>query len=102
HITKAQDADPHDWRPAWYRGRSLLDQGQPHEAAAAFERVVVELPGELAPKLALAFALEQSEDTDRAIRLYDLISQVDPSFTSAIFGLARCLEQKGDREGAAA
>jgi serine/threonine-protein kinase PknG len=36
------------------------------------------------------------------VRYYDLVSRADPSYTSAAFGLARCLEQKGDRDGAVA
>jgi serine/threonine-protein kinase PknG len=33
--------------------------------------------------------------------MYDLVTRIDPSFISAAFGLARCLESRGDRKGAA-
>jgi serine/threonine-protein kinase PknG len=89
------------WRFAWYRGRSLLGRGQKRETVAAFSAIVDELPGELAPKAALARAHEQAGEHDRAIELYDAVSRADPAFTSAAIGLARCHEVKGDRKAAA-
>jgi serine/threonine-protein kinase PknG len=92
---------PPDWRLAWYRGRALLAQGKMQETLAAFQSIVDELPGELAPKQALGRAYEASGAVDRAISYYDAVSKADASFTSAALGLARCLEAKGDRGGAA-
>ena len=47
-----------DWRAVWYQGLRELAAGQPGPAQAAFDSVYATLPGELAPKLALAFAAE--------------------------------------------
>jgi serine/threonine-protein kinase PknG len=111
-TTTIQTAHPADWRLAWYRGRSLLAQGKTQETLAAFEAILGEMPGELAPKQAVARAYEASglvqgdpaqsaADLDRAVRYFDAVSRADPTFTSATFGLARCLERKGDKAGAA-
>jgi serine/threonine-protein kinase PknG len=86
----------------WYTGRSLIAQGKAREAVTAFERVDSILPGELAPKLAIALALEQTGNFTRAIEMFDLVSRIDPSYVSSIFGLARCLRAIGDRKGAVA
>lgn len=93
---------PADWQIAWYRGQLRLAQGRAHEALAAFQAVHDEIPGELAPKLALARAYELLGDGERALYYYDLVSRADPAYTSAAFGVARCLRQRGDRDGAAA
>jgi len=90
------------WRYDWYRGRVLLAQERAADAAAAFDAVFSELPGELAPKLALAHAFEMLGDLPRATLLFDLVSRADPAFTTAAFGLARCLVGSGDRAGASA
>jgi serine/threonine-protein kinase PknG len=94
--------DPFDWRVLWYRGLSLLAQGKAREAAGQFDKVYSELPGELAPKLARGVAAERAGDLKTAIRDYDIVSRTDPNFTSAVFGLARCLAQTSDRTGAVA
>ena len=51
-----------DWRTVWYQGLRELAAGQPGPAQAAFDTVCATLPGELAPKLALAFAAEAAAD----------------------------------------
>ena len=61
-----------------------------------------ELPGELAPKLALAFAAEAAADLAVAARYFGLVATVDPSYVSAAFGLARTRLAIGDRPGAVA
>jgi serine/threonine-protein kinase PknG len=45
-------------------------------------------------------AFEAAGDHVRAAQLYDVVSRVDPSFTSAAFGLARCLAAAHDIDGA--
>jgi serine/threonine-protein kinase PknG len=75
-------------------------QGKQQETLAAFQGIVSELPGELAPQHALGIAYEQAGSLDRAIGYYDAVSRADPNFTSAAFRLARCLLKKGDRQGA--
>jgi serine/threonine-protein kinase PknG len=101
-LATLRQQNPRDWRIDWLRGRAALAQSDPKQARIAFEAVAVELPGELAPKLALGIVFELLGDVDRAIRLYDLVSRVDPMLTSAAFGLGRCLQRKGDRPGAVA
>jgi serine/threonine-protein kinase PknG len=66
----------------------------------AFDLVCDILPGELAPKLALALTAEAAGDQRSAARYYRLVWTVDRSFVSAAFGLARTLLQAGDRAGA--
>ena len=100
-LGKIQAARPDDWRLAWYRGRCLLAQGKTQETLGAFESILGEMPGELAPKQAVARAHEASGNLDQAVRYYDAVSKADAGFTGAAFGLARCLERKGDRAGAA-
>jgi serine/threonine-protein kinase PknG len=101
-LAKVEAQDPWDWRVLWYKGRSFMAQGKAQEAQAAFDQVYFDLPGELAPKLALALAAEQAGNLPLAIKMYDLVSRTDPSYTSAAFGLARCLCATGNRNGAVA
>src|SRR5439155_11196372 len=101
-LAQLQARAPDDWRVAWYRGRGLLAQGRAVAAIEIFQALYDELPGELAPKLALAHAYALQGNLERAIHYYDLVSRADPLLTSATFGLAHCLEQQGDRAGAAA
>ncbi|HEY4025147.1 MAG TPA: tetratricopeptide repeat protein, partial [Candidatus Dormibacteraeota bacterium] len=88
-----------EWRVNWYRGLSLLAQGRGGEATLAFDLVYSELPGELAPRLALALAAELAGDLETAARHYDVVSSTDPGFTSASFGLARTRLAQGDMTG---
>lgn len=101
-LANVEEKDPWDWRVLWYRGRSFMAQGKTKEAQAAFDQVYFDLPGELSPKLALALAAEQAGNFPLALKMYDLVSRTDPSYTSAAFGLARCLCATGDRKGAVA
>jgi serine/threonine-protein kinase PknG len=79
------------------RGLALGD-----DARGAFSAVFDELPGEVAPKLALAFAAEAAEDVAAAGHYFRLVRMVDDSCTSAAFGLARTCLAAGDRPGAIA
>jgi serine/threonine-protein kinase PknG len=90
-----------DWRLGWRRGRECVAQREFPAAVAHFERVLDDLPGELAPRQALAQALELEGDSESALVHYALISQVDPTCVGATFGLARCLLQQGNRAAAA-
>jgi serine/threonine-protein kinase PknG len=94
--------DPSDWRIAWSDGLLRLAVGDPGVAAGAFTAVYDELPGELAPKLALAFAAEAEGDLVTAGRYFRLVWTVDRSYISAAFGLARTCLAAGDRPGAIA
>jgi serine/threonine-protein kinase PknG len=94
--------DPSDWRVAWTDGLRALAVGDPAVASGAFSAVYDELPGELAPKLALAFAAEADGDFAAAGRYFRLVWTVDQSYISAAFGLARTCLAAGDRPGAIA
>jgi serine/threonine-protein kinase PknG len=98
-LAHAHELDSYDWRIAWYRGKSLLKQHQWREANACFNQLLNELPGELAPKLAVALTAEKLEDTGRATALFDLVSRTEPGFVAAAFGLARCKQRAEDRAG---
>jgi serine/threonine-protein kinase PknG len=71
-------------------------------ATGAFGVVYDELPGELAPKLALAFAAEAAGDLPAARHYFRLVWTVDRSYISAAFGLARTCLGGGDRPNAIA
>ncbi len=101
-LAQVEQKDPWDWRVLWYRGRSLMAHGKAKEAQAAFDQVYFDLPGELTPKLALGLAAEAGGHLPLAIQMYDLVSRTDPSYTSATFGLARCLCATGDKNNAVA
>jgi serine/threonine-protein kinase PknG len=94
--------DAWDWRVLWFEARMRLAQGKPAEARKLFDQVYFDLPGEVAPKLALGLSAELTGDLAVAIKLYDLVAHTDPSFVSAVFGLARCHAKKGDRRAAVA
>ena len=89
-------ANPYDWRVAWCKGKLMLALGQPKNALRYFDAVYSELPGESPPKLAMALSAELSGDLGTAIRLYDVVSSVDPSYFTAAFGLARCVAAEAD------
>jgi serine/threonine-protein kinase PknG len=99
-LEQVANADPWDWRVTWYRGLSGLANGQNDAARALFDGVYADLPGELAPKLAVAVAAESAGDFAGAALLYDVVSRTDAAFTTACFGLARCRLASGDRAGA--
>jgi serine/threonine-protein kinase PknG len=94
--------DPADWRVAWYTGLRELAGGHPDRARAAFSAVYDELPGELAPKLALGFASEAAGDMAAARHYFQLVATIDRSCVSAAFGAARACLASGDRVGAIA
>jgi serine/threonine-protein kinase PknG len=89
-----------DWRATWYAGLAELAGGQPERARAAFSAVYDDLPGELAPKLALGFAAEAAGDTATARYYFGLVWTIDRSYVSAGFGTARACLDGGDRAAA--
>jgi len=94
--------DPSDWRIAWTAGLRQLALGDPSAARGSFNAVYDRLPGEVAPKLALAFAAELGGDVASASRYFRLVWTMDRSYISAAFGLARTCLAAGDRPGAIA
>ncbi|SQD96222.1 serine/threonine-protein kinase [Parafrankia sp. BMG5.11] len=95
-VRELAAAYPREWRVTWCQGLLDLAAGRSTQAAEAFEKVYARMPGELAPRLAVATASADAGDRARAAELFDVVSQVDPAITSAAFGLARCLD---DRDG---
>ena len=93
--------DPWEWRAVWMSGLVALARRQTAEAQSAFNAVYGQVPGELAPKLALAFACETGGDTDVAESLYVVCARSDANYIApAAFGLARIRSGRGDVEGA--
>jgi serine/threonine-protein kinase PknG len=89
-LTQVQAQDPWDWRSAWYLGMLRMAQHKPKEAIVQFNQVYADLPGELAPKLALGLAHEAANDPQRAIDFYELVWRTNPDYVTSAFGLARC------------
>jgi len=99
-LAAGEHAD--DWRITWYHGLHELAAGKPGAAQAEFDAVYGELPGELAPQLALGFATEAAGDLPTASRYFERVWTVDRSHVSAAFGLARSRLARYDRPGAVA
>ncbi|WP_323746376.1 serine/threonine-protein kinase [Catenulispora pinisilvae] len=91
-----------DWRTFWYRGLIQLQGGLLTEAVRMFTAVYDALPGEAAPKLALAACAELQGDFVTASRYYDTVWRTDTGYVSAAFGLARALLGTGQRGAAVA
>jgi serine/threonine-protein kinase PknG len=95
--------DAWDWRAVWAQGLLALQRNEPGEVVRAFNAVYGQLPGELAPKLALARACELAGDLDVAERLYAVCSRCDANYVAAAqFGLARVSEALGRNDDALA
>ncbi len=95
--------DPWEWRAVWMTGLSALDVGDIAAARAAFNAVYGQVPGELAPKLALALACERSGEDGVAESLYLTCARTDANYTApAAFGLTRIRTARGDLDGALA
>lgn len=100
-LSKLALEDEFDCRASWYKGKLLLAQNKGKEAKKEFDRVYFEMPGEIAPKLAIAYCAEQSGGLEEAISFYNRVARVDPNNTTACFGLSRCLTKEKDIERAA-
>ncbi|WP_084337016.1 serine/threonine-protein kinase [Actinomadura oligospora] len=92
---------PHDWRIEWYRAVALLAAGRVEPADAAFDRLYSLMPGELAPKMALA-ACREHRAPQSAAHLYETVWRTDRNHINAAFGLARVKLAADDRPGAVA
>lgn len=85
----APGADPHDWRLRWYRGLIDLARGRAEQAWQAFAAIRDALPGEPAPKLALAACAESLRAHELARHYYRTVWRTDDTFVGAAFGVAR-------------
>ncbi len=87
------------WRLVWYRAVSELLTADYDSATKHFSEVLDTLPGELAPKLALAATAELAGTTDDC-NFYDTVWATDHGIISAGFGLARAQSAAGERDAA--
>jgi serine/threonine-protein kinase PknG len=95
--------DPWEWRAVWVSGLAALDSGDFAGAQSAFNAVYGQVPGELAPKLALALACERGGETEIAEELYRTCASTDANYVPAsAFGMARIRAGRGDVPGAIA
>jgi serine/threonine-protein kinase PknG len=95
------DKDPWEWRGLWVQGLIALHRKDADGAVASFNAVYGQIPGELAPKLALARACEIRGDLDTAASLYEVCAQTDAAYSAiGLVGLARIADLKGDRAAA--
>jgi serine/threonine-protein kinase PknG len=101
-LDQADALSPDDWRLFWYRALLALAGGDPEAAGAGYETVYDLLPGEAAPKLALAACAELAGRAELAAAHYRTVWITNHSFVGAAFGLARALLAAGNRDGAVA
>ncbi len=93
--------DPWEWRAVWLQGLRTLAVGNGAGARAAFNAVYGQVPGELAPKLALALSCETSGEPDIAEALYLTCARTDAAYAApAAFALARIRSGRIDVRGA--
>ena len=84
------------WQVTWMRGIISLLAADFHTAAAHFDAVYSHLPGELAPRLALAACAEAAGRVDLALPHYTRVWSCDHRFVSAAYGRARLLDAEGN------
>jgi serine/threonine-protein kinase PknG len=101
-LDRLEAEDPWEWRVDWYRGLAHLASEMPDAAYRDFEEVYRVVPGELAPKCAMALAAEVAGDMAMAARWAEVVARTDPRFTAAAMCLARCRLAIGDGGGAIA
>ncbi|AXH95703.1 serine/threonine-protein kinase [Ornithinimicrobium avium] len=109
-LRQLLDEDPWDWRASWLRGLWELSQAGTEEerrrtcgrdAAGHFAAVRDALPGEVAPRLALALASELAGYAKAAELDYERAWRTDAGYVApAAFGLHRVRLGRGDVEGA--
>jgi serine/threonine-protein kinase PknG len=95
--------DPWEWRALWVEGLAAVAKADWEGAKASFNAVYQQVPGELAPQLALAYACERGGLPDVAEGLYRACLATDAAYVpSSAFGLARVKTAAGDTVGACA
>ncbi len=96
-------ADPWEWRALWMEGLAAVQQDDWETAKASFNAAYQQVPGELAPKLALAFACEEGGQPEVAEGLYQTCAATDATYVApSAFGMARVRAARGDTPGAVA
>ncbi|WP_084479091.1 serine/threonine-protein kinase [Nocardia jejuensis] len=104
-VAEQSRAPAGDWRIDWYLGLTELLEREYERAFGRFDAVLEALPGEIAPKLALAATAElvlqhwDSPDPEEwrayAESYYATVWRTDRGVVSAAFGLARQLAAAG-------
>ena len=103
HAAGLLDDDPWEWRALWMDGLAATKLQDWEGAKASFNAVYQQIPGELAPKLALAVACERGGLPDVAEGLYATCAATDAAYVApASFGMARVRAQRNDVAGAVA
>ncbi|MBJ7340234.1 serine/threonine-protein kinase PknG [Mycolicibacterium sp.] len=87
------------WRLVWFRAVAELLSADYESATKHFTEVLDTLPGELAPKLALAATAELSGSADER-KFYKTVWNTDNGIVSAGFGLARAQSADAQRDDA--
>ncbi len=102
-VRKLLANDPWEWRAVWLAGLGALRAQDYATAQSSFNAVYGQLPGELAPKLALGLACELGGELDIAENLYRICAATDAAYvTPAAFGLARVRAARDDLAGSLA
>ncbi len=100
-IRELLRVDPWDWRAIWMQGLQAVQSHSWHEAMAPFNTVYAQVPGELAPKFALAVVCEHGEQPALAEELFAICASTDAAYvTPAAFAMTRIRLARGDQEGA--
>jgi len=95
--------DPWEWRALWMEGLAAVQQEDWETAKASFNAAYQQVPGELAPKLALAFACEEGGQPEVAEGLYQTCASTDATYVApSAFGMARVRAARHDTAGAVA
>ncbi|OBG89613.1 serine/threonine protein kinase [Mycobacterium sp. NS-7484] len=87
------------WRLVWFRAVAEMLSADYDSATKHFTEVLDTLPGELAPKLALAATAELAGTADE-LKFYNTVWATDNGVISAGFGLARAESVAGERDNA--
>jgi serine/threonine-protein kinase PknG len=87
------------WRLVWFRAVAELLSADYESATKHFTQVLDTMPGELAPKLALAATAELSGSADEHT-FYQTVWNTDNGIISAGFGLARAQSADAQRDEA--
>lgn len=87
------------WRLTWFRAVAEMLSADYDSATKHFTEVLDTLPGELAPKLALAATAELAGTADE-MKFYNTVWSTDNGVISAGFGLARAQSVAGERDKA--
>ncbi|KAB2811607.1 protein kinase [Pimelobacter simplex] len=103
HAQRLLTDDPWEWRALWVEGLAAVQADDWETAKASFNAVYQQVPGELAPKLALAFACERGGLPEVAEGLYQVCASTDAAYVPpAAFGMARVRAARQDTVGAVA